>query len=91
MIKLSSKGHKHEHVMVNNRQPPERALFKVKSRTYLIGETQELTSPPNDNKIWYDRYAHIPPPHFKFALLDNKTQVCGDQASFCKCSLNKNL
>jgi hypothetical protein len=38
MIKLSSKGHKHEHVMVNNGQPPRRALFKVKSRTYLTGK-----------------------------------------------------
>jgi hypothetical protein len=24
--------------MVNNRQPPGRALFKVKSRTYLTGQ-----------------------------------------------------
>jgi hypothetical protein len=38
MIKLSSKGHKHEHVMVDNGQPPRRASFKVKSRTYLTGQ-----------------------------------------------------
>jgi hypothetical protein len=35
------------------------------------------------------RDAHTPPPHLKFALLANKTQVCGDQASLCKCSLTK--
>ena len=38
MIKLFSKEHKHEHVTVNIGQPPERALFKVKSRTYLTGQ-----------------------------------------------------
>jgi hypothetical protein len=35
MIKLFSMERKHEHVTVNIGQPPGRALFKVKSRTYL--------------------------------------------------------
>jgi hypothetical protein len=34
MIKLFKEGH-HEHMMVNLGQPPGRALFNVKSRTYL--------------------------------------------------------
>jgi hypothetical protein len=38
MIKLFSKGHKHEHKMVNIGKPPRRALFKVKRRTYLTGQ-----------------------------------------------------
>jgi hypothetical protein len=54
----------------------------------------ELTSSPNQDKIFYERSftldAHIPPPHLKFALLRNKTQVCGDQASFRSHSLTKN-
>jgi hypothetical protein len=35
MIKPFSKGHKHEQKTVNLGQPPRRALFEVKSRTYL--------------------------------------------------------
>jgi hypothetical protein len=88
MIKLSSKRHKHEHVMMNNGQPPEKALFKSKAGRTELGKRQELTSSSKQDKIWYERNftrdAHIPPPHLKFALLGNKTQVCGDQASFCK-------
>jgi hypothetical protein len=38
MIKLFSKGYKHENRMVNIGQPPGRALFEVKSTTYLIGQ-----------------------------------------------------
>jgi hypothetical protein len=47
---------------------------------------RELTSSPNQDKIWHDRNftrdAHISPPHLEFALLSNETQVCGDQAYF---------
>jgi hypothetical protein len=35
MIKLFSKGLKHEPKMMNITQPPGRVLFKVNSRTYL--------------------------------------------------------
>jgi hypothetical protein len=38
MIKLYSKGRKHEQKMVNIEQPPRRALFNVKSGTYLVGQ-----------------------------------------------------
>ena len=37
----------------------------------------------------FTRDAHIPPSHLKFALLGNKTQACGDQASLYKCFLTK--
>jgi hypothetical protein len=47
---------------------------------------KELTSFPNQNKIWHERNftreAHIPPRHLEFALPSNEIQVCGDQASF---------
>jgi hypothetical protein len=53
----------------------------------------ELTSSPKEDNILYERSftrdAHIPPPHLKFALMSNKTQVCGDQASFRSLSLTK--
>ena len=32
---------------------------------------------------------HMPPPHLEFALLGNKTQVCGVQVYFRSCSLSK--
>jgi hypothetical protein len=53
---------------------------------------KELTSSHQD-EVWHQRKftqdAHIPPPHLKFALPGNKTQVCEDQASFCKYSFTK--
>jgi hypothetical protein len=74
---------------------PEGLCLLSKEGRTKPGKTQELTSPPNQDKIWYEKNfthdAQISPPHLKFALLSNKTQVCGDQAPFCKCSLNKNL
>jgi hypothetical protein len=87
MIKLFSKGHKHEHVTVNIGQPPERALFKVKSRTYLASQARCKILHHLQTRIrlvWEELYSgcsHISP-HLEFALLSNKTQVCGDQVSF---------
>jgi hypothetical protein len=46
---------------------------------------QELTSFPIQDKIWHERNftrdAHISTPHLEFAVLSNRTQVCGDQTS----------
>jgi hypothetical protein len=56
---------------------------------------KDLTSFPNQDRILHERNftldAHISSPHLEFELLNNETQVCGDQASFLKYSLTKIL
>jgi hypothetical protein len=54
---------------------------------------QEPTPSPNQDKNWYEKnllgILTYLPTYLEFALLRNKTQVCGVQASLHNCSLTK--